>query len=103
MLKDNIDLNIWDRWSYETNGEQTGGWIINTYVIPHEGAHYGSGQQTEHTLHLRTKDIEKMQLDQEDEDFWVDYVTLMSRENTPRRVRVWLENVLEKLSESADN
>ena len=103
MLKDNIDLNIWDKWSYETGGETTGGWIINTYVIPHEGAQYGSGRQTEHTLHLRTRDVEQMRLDLEDEDFWLDYESLMDRPSTPRRVRIWLENVLEKLGESEDN
>lgn len=99
MLKNAVDLNIWDRWSYETSGEVTGGWVINVYTIPQYDAPYGSGKQTEHTLHLRTRDAEWMGLGKEtDEDFWVDSQTLFEKENTPRRVRRWLGQVIESLN-----
>lgn len=96
-VKGNLDLNIWDRWSYETNGFVKNGWVINTYLIPHEGAGYGTGQQTSHSLHLRTRDAKRMGLGvNTDEDFWIDARGLLEDENTPRKVRVWLERAMEE-------
>ena len=100
MLKGNIDLNIWDRWSYQTEGKVTGGWIMNTYVIPQEGAGYGTGEQTEHTLPLRREDAKAMRLGIDtDDDFWVDAVSLLHEDTTPRRVRVWLERTILRINE----
>ena len=98
MLKGNIDLNIWDRWSYQTEGKVTGGWVINTYVIPEFGAGYGTGKQTEHTLYLREKDAKAMRLGEDtDDDFWVDAQSVLHEDTTPRKVRVWLDKVLDNV------
>jgi len=104
MLKNNIDLNIWDRWSYQTEGKVTGGWVINTYVIPQEGAGYGTGRQTEHSLHLRERDAKVMRLGEDtDEDFWIDSESLLyGSGDVPRRVRVWLESVMTKIADEEE-
>ena len=91
----NYDLNVWDIWAYETSGKITGGWIIQPYELPYDTAPYGSGQQTEHTLHLRTKDAERMRLGVDtDDDFWLDAESLLDEDTTPRRVRIWLEKLM---------
>lgn len=99
MLKDNIDLNIWDRWSYETDGKVTNGWVINAYTIPDRDSGYGMGEQMSSTLHLRTIDAERMGLGvNTDEDFWVDAETLLHDITTPRRVRRWLREAIGELN-----
>lgn len=99
MLMENLDLNIWDMWAYETDGQITGGWVINTYLLPAEGVAYGSGKQTEHTLHLRTKEARALNLGVEtDDDFWIDAQSLLADERTSRRIRIWIERVIDQVS-----
>ena len=47
IMTKNYDMNIWDKLSWETNGEQTGGWKINFYQYPALGAPYGNGPMIE--------------------------------------------------------
>lgn len=107
MLIDNIDLNIWDKLSYETSGEQQGGWVINTYAIVHDWAGFGVGEQLPWTIELRPRDAEALTLGiaeedggdyAPDEDFWLDYEGFKSvYKNIPRRVLRELDAVLDQL------
>ena len=98
MVTDNIDLNIWDKVAYETNGEHRGGWQMRAYAIECDGAGYGTGHMTTHVLELRPKDVDRMGLDMMDDDFFIDGKTIAEDYNTPRRVRVWIEQTIEKVA-----
>ncbi len=78
----NYDLNIWDRLSYETSGEEEGGWEINVYEYDALGAPMGSGRQLEdRTITLTPTEAKRLTLGwgpdlggdySEDEDFFID-------------------------------
>ena len=82
VMSNNYDLNIWDKLSYETDGEETGGWVINVYQYPSSGAPYGSGTMLEDkTITLTPDEAKRLTLGwgtdlggdyTEDEDFWID-------------------------------
>lgn len=93
----NYDLNIWDRWSYETDGEVTGGWVINAYPLVEQPDGTLMQDYTEDkqlTLHLREHDVEFLGLNGEEPDFWSDAQYLLEQPDVPRRVRIWLEKVV---------
>jgi hypothetical protein len=78
----NYDLNIWDRLSYETSGEESGGWEINIYEYDAIGAPMGSGRQLkDRTIILTPSEATRLTLGwgpdlggdyTEDEDFFID-------------------------------
>lgn len=89
----NYDLNIWDELAYETSDRLQGGWKINVFDIPFEGAQYGSGTMLEQYLWLRPHEASMMDLQNEDSDFWIDIESLLDDKLVPRRVRKWLESL----------
>jgi hypothetical protein len=92
---DNIDINVWDRVAYETDGEHSGGWELHAYAITNEGHGYGTGPDLEHKLALRARDVMRMGLDWEgNDDFWLDGKTFLEDVDAPRRVRIWIEEAL---------
>jgi hypothetical protein len=82
IMTNNYDLNIWDRLSYETDGEETGGWVINVYEYNSVGDPFGSGRMLEDkTIELTPDEVKRLTLGwgtdlggdyTEDEDFWLD-------------------------------
>ena len=93
----NYDLNIWDKLSYDTSGEEQGGWVINVYEYPYPGSSYGSGRMLEdRTIVLTPKEAEMLTLGwgedlggdyTEDEDFWIDKYTFFDiYTDIPQRV-----------------
>jgi hypothetical protein len=82
IMTSNYDLNIWDRLSYETSGEEEGGWEINVYEYDALGAPLGSGRQLEdRTITLTPTEAKRLTLGwgtdlggdyTPDEDFWID-------------------------------
>lgn len=91
----NYDLNIWDVWSYETEGQVTGGWRIDAYELfmGPDGICEQADNQCKHSLWLRAEDVEKMMLVNEEPDFWTDAQYLLDEENPHRRLRIWLEKL----------
>lgn len=97
VMTNNYDLNIWDRLSWETGGEETGGWVINVYEYDYIGASYGSGRQLdEFTITLTPEESKRLTLGWsedlggdycEDEDFWLDKDTFLNTyTDVPERV-----------------
>lgn len=103
----NYDLNIWDRVGYETNYQEEG-WTISVYEIPHQGAHYGSGE------HITSRDLDKHEAEMltlgkrqrdggdytEDPDFWIDLESFfVTYRNIPFSVKAFLTSLYEKKEE----
>lgn len=97
IMTNNYDLNIWDKLSYETSGEETGGWVINVYEYPYIGSSYGSGRMLEDkTITLTPTEAKRLTLGwgedlggdyTEDEDFWLDKDTFLDiYQDVPERV-----------------
>ena len=103
----NYDLNIWDRVGYETNYQESG-WTISVYSIPHQGAHYGSGEYVT-GLDLDEEDVEMLTLGKrqrdggdytEDPDFWIDLESFfVTYRNIPFSVKAFLTSLYEKKEE----
>lgn len=103
----NYDLNIWDRVGYETNYQETG-WTISVYTIPHQGAHYGSGEHIA-SLDLDEQDVEMLTLGKrqrdggdytEDPDFWIDLESFfVTYRNIPVMVKAFLTSLYDKKEE----
>jgi len=101
MLKDNYDLNIWDKAGYFSEGKEEG-WAIAVYSINNDGDAYGSGDMV---AELRLTDEESQELTlgkttdeggdySPDEDFWLDRITFLDvYKSVPQRVREFLEGV----------
>lgn len=90
----NYDLNIWDIWSYQTEGKITGGWTINAYPLI-EGINgilvADMRDEVMHTLHLRDHDVRIMGLGvNTDDDFWWDAEAALDSGPLSRKVRNWL-------------
>jgi hypothetical protein len=104
----NYDLNIWDRVGYETNYKETG-WTITVYSIPHQGAHYGSGDHIAN-LDLDEQDVEMLTLGKrqrdggdycEDPDFWIDLESFfVTYRNIPIMVKAFLTSLYDKKEEN---
>jgi hypothetical protein len=108
----NYDLNIWDKTSYETSGEVTGGWVISVYEYPYLGASYGSGKLLEDkTITLTPTEVKRLTLGwgpdlggdyAEDDDFWIDKETFFDTyTDIPERV-AGLLNALPEYRQSLD-
>lgn len=103
----NYDLNIWDRVGYETNYREEG-WTISVYEIPHQGAHYGSGEHVA-SLDLDEQDVEMLTLGKRqrdggdycgDPDFWVDLESFfVIYKDIPLMVQAFLKSLYEKKEE----
>jgi hypothetical protein len=100
----NYDLNIWDKLGYETSYEQTGGWVISVYKIPHIGSAYGSGELMEdYGLELTPEEAQRLTLGvsekdggdySEDDDFWLDADTFLTTySDIPSRVKQHLNSL----------
>ena len=102
----NYDINIWDKLSYETSGQETGGWMMNFYQYPQIGAHYGSGKMIEELdLELTADEVKRLTLGwgkdlggdyTEDDDFWIDTESFLHEyTDIPDRVRAHIESLPE--------
>jgi len=102
MITDNFDINLWDRVAYETDGERSGGWEMRAYSLRQDGNRFMVGDMLPYGMKLRLKDILKMGLDWEvDSDIWLDAQYVLEDYNTPRRVRRWINEVLDELKEKS--
>jgi hypothetical protein len=103
MLKNNYDLNIWDKVGYETEYQQEG-WSIAVYTIPNNGVAYGSGTHV-HDIDLTLDESKTLTLGlsateggdySPDSDFWMDAVTFfMVYRNIPRRIEQEIIKIIE--------
>jgi hypothetical protein len=111
-LTTNYDLNIWDKLSYETGGEESGEWVIGIYEYPYPGSGYGSGKFLEDkTITLTPTEAKRLTLGwgtdlggdyAEDEDFWIDKETFFDTyTDIPERV-AGLLNALPEYRQSLD-
>lgn len=91
----NYDLNIWDALSYNTDGEETGGWKVNAYEIPLDNGGYGSGPILDQELRLSEANVRALDLDPfDDDELWIDARSLLREyKNVPRRVRRFIESL----------
>lgn len=106
IMTNNYDLNIWDKLSYETEGKETGGWVINIYQYPYLGSPYGSGKMLEDkTIELTPREVKQLTLGwgpelggdyTPDEDFWIDKHTFLEiYTDIPTRVEALLNSLPE--------
>ena len=111
MLKDNIDLNIWDKVGYETEYKQEG-WVLTPYTIAFERDSFGSGQElTGCEITLTPEEAKRLTLGvamadggdyTPDSDFWMDMQTFyLTYRDIPERVDGLLRFLLEKVEELA--
>jgi hypothetical protein len=90
----NYDLNIWDVLSYKTDGEYSGDWKINAYVIPEDGGGYGSGPILDEELTLSASNLLALGINSDsDDELWIDAHSFIDQYNVPRRVLRWLESL----------
>lgn len=84
-----IDLNIWDRLSYETDGAYTGIWTIDVYPDMH------NHQQPDMIIYLSQTQVEMLKLDEGDDDWWTnpESFLFMYGNNMPRKVRRILQGL----------
>jgi hypothetical protein len=103
MLKDNYDLNIWDKLGYDTEYQEEG-WCISVYTIPQHEASYGSGEFLAN-IYLAPHEARRLTLgmsEQEggfytsDPDFWIDAQTFLDKyTDMPRRIKRRLSKLME--------
>ena len=102
----NYDMNIWDELSYNTSGEETGGWKINFYQYPAMGAPYGSGVMIEELdFYLTEEEAKQLTLGwgtelggdyTSDEDFFIDLESFLDTYKTiPQRLLDHIDNLPE--------
>jgi len=107
MLRDNIDLNIWDKVGYYTEYKEEG-WAITPYLINYHGANFGSGQELAGLeIKLTTREAKQLTLGlakaeggdyTPDEDFWIDaHAFYVVYRNIPRRVDNKLRTILREV------
>ena len=95
MLKNNYDLNVWDRLGWETEYEHEG-WCISVYRIPEHGSPYGSGEFVKN-IDLKPQESVALTLGvaradggdyTPDSDFWIDAVTFfLAYREIPSRIK----------------
>lgn len=111
MLKDNIDLNIWDKVGYYTEYEQEG-WVLTPYTIEAKGDTFGTGMELRSSeISLTPEEAKRLTLGvamadggdyTPDADFWMDMQTFyLTYRDIPERVDGLLKFLLEKVDELA--
>ncbi len=111
MLKDNIDLNIWDKVGYYTEYEQEG-WVLTPYTIESKGDTFGTGMELASLeISLTPEEAKRLTLGvamadggdyTPDADFWMDMQTFyLTYRDIPERVDGLLKFLLEKVDELA--
>lgn len=98
MITKNYDLNIWDRLSHESYGEQSGGWEIQAYklYLNKHGDISSEWDEAELTIKLTADETKALTLGwpkelggdyAEDEDFFIDVEGFFDiYKNIPQRV-----------------
>jgi hypothetical protein len=106
VMTNNYDLRIWDKLSVDTDGKQTGGWVISIYSIRWPEDFYGMGALLEDKqIDLSEEEAKRLTLglDPElggdytpDDDFFIDKTGFFDTySDIPERV----EDLLEALPE----
>jgi hypothetical protein len=107
MLKNNLDLNVWDKLGYETDYKREG-WVITPYTITKEGDHFGTGKELPN-IKLSKQDALRLTLGKrkseggdytEDADFWIDMQGFhVAYRDIPRRITRKLKEALDDVAE----
>ena len=97
MIDNDVDVNVWDVWAYETDGALSGGWALDVYGLKLDPYGQPTTDSSDYRgrLWLRGRDAESLGLSSEEPDFWFTASGLFEQEGTPRRVRRWLEKIVE--------
>ena len=104
-IKDNFDINIFDRAQYENPGCEENVWVLCPYTIIEEYSGYGTGDYMEElNLVLTEEEAKALTLGWEpelggdyigDEDFFLDATTFkQTYKNIPESVSTWIDFVL---------
>jgi hypothetical protein len=96
MVENDVDVNVWDVWEYETDGAMCGGWVLDAYGLKENqyGEPTTDSSDYRGRLWLRERDVEALGLTIEEPDFWFTASGLLEQEGAPRRVRRWLEDMM---------
>lgn len=112
MIKDNFDINIWNRGAYFSEELPTeecyDEWVLCPYVIEETDAGYGTGKYLdEYNLELTEEEAKRLTLGWgidlggdyvEDDDTWLDMQSFkLIYKDIPPRVSEWIDTVLELL------
>ena len=113
MLKDNIDLNIWDKLGYETEYKREG-WVLTPYTIERRGDSFGTGSELRSLeVSLTSREAKRLTLGvamadggdyAPDADFWMDMQTFyLTYRDIPSRVDAELRAILQAVSTVKEN
>ena len=86
---DDLDVNVWDVWAYETDGALSGGWALDVYGLKADQFGHPTTDSSDYRgrVWLRDSDVEALGLTSEEPDFWFTVSALLEQDNVPRRVR----------------
>lgn len=104
-IKDNFDINIYNRGKHEDPTGDVDLWVLCPYSIEEEFEGYGTGTElSDLNLVLRPSEAKALTLGWgpelggdyiEDEDFWLDKDTFLDTyKDIPYFVKVWIDLVL---------
>jgi hypothetical protein len=80
-----IDLNVWDKGTYE---EGLSAWQIDVYPDMHDHS------SPDMIIYLSHTQVGMLKLDEGDDDWWTDPMSFLHQhDNMPRKVRRILENL----------
>ena len=104
LVKDNFDINVFDRAQYNDPGCDEHEWLLCPYKLTWDGDNYSiSDEMAELNLVLTPEEAEALTLGwgpdlggdmEESEDFWIDANSFKDTYKTiPKNVAVWLDFV----------
>jgi hypothetical protein len=103
-IKDNFDINIYNRAQHENPGGPDNEWVLCPYSLEWDGEYYNRVTElSQFNLTLTEEEANILTLGWgpdlggdycEDEDFWIDCTTFLSiYKNIPDTVSVWIDFV----------
>ena len=108
LVKDNFDINVFDRAQYNEPGCDEHEWLLCPYKLTWDGDNYSiSDEMYELNLVLTDKESESLTLGwgpdlggdmEESEDFWIDVNSFKDTyKDIPPRVFEWIDKVFASL------
>ena len=105
LVKDNFDINVFNRAQYENPGGPDNEWMLCPYSLTWDGDNYSINEElSQFNLVLTEQDVLDLTLGYgdgdiigdyiSDDDFWIDANSFRETyKNIPIKVRVWLDFV----------
>ena len=108
LIKDNFDINVFDRGQYNEPGSDNHEWVLCPYSLATDGGDIVQHEELfQFNLEITEEEAKQLTLGwgtdlggdyAEDEDFWIDSASFKTiYKDIPERVALWLDFVEDKL------